>query len=201
MTSGVRTRSAEARRRGLLAAALLLTVLPAAAIELGGVMALLAQRKSGEARFTEERWVSNLDRSLQSSGTLSFSAPDQFARHTERPRPESMEVRGNLLVLRRGDRTRQMTLDTVPELAALVDGLRGTLNGDAEALRRHFRTEVSGNSSLWTLALTPLDSRLRAQVNQLEISGSGADIRSIELRLNGGDRSLMQVEPFATVRR
>lgn len=168
-----------------------------AAFDLDALMALLAQRRSGEARFTEERTVSTLDSTLQSSGRLSFRAPDQFARYTEEPRAESMEVQGNSVVLRRGTRTRTMVLDAIPELAALADAMRGTLGGDAQVLRRHFSTTVSGGPAKWVLLLTPIDVRLARSVRQIEIAGSRSEVRSVELQLTGGDRSLMLVTPLA----
>ena len=105
-----------------------------------------------------------------------------------------MEVQGNQVVLKRGNRTRQMALDAIPELAALADAMRGTLNGDAAALQRHFSTQVSGNAARWVLLLTPLDNRLARSVQQLEMAGTGAEVRSIDLRLVGGDRSLMLID-------
>ena len=166
-------------------------------LDLAALMAQLAQRKSGEARFTEERSVSTLDNPLRASGRLSFQAPDRFARYTEEPRAESMEVQGNQVVLKRGTRTRQMSLDAVPELAALADALRGTLTGNAQALQRHFRTQVSGTAASWVLLLTPIDAGLARSVQQLEIAGLGSEVRSVDLRLVGGDRSLMLIEPLA----
>ena len=168
-----------------------------ARFDLAGLMALLAQRKSGEARFTEERTVSSLENPLLASGRLSFQAPDRFARYTEEPRAESMEVQGNQVVMKRGTRTRQTALDAIPELAALADAMRGTLNGDALALQRHFKTQVSGNAARWVLLLTPLDSRLARSVQQLEIAGTGSEVHSTDLRLVGGDRSLMLITPLA----
>lgn len=194
------TRRPELRRRAGLGLALLalLPVRPAraAGFDLPALMALLAQRKGGEARFTEERTVSGLEQTLNASGRLSFQAPDRFARFTEQPVQESMEVQGNQVLLRRGKRSRQMALDAMPELAALADALRGTLNGDAATLQRHFRTTVSGSAARWTLLLTPLDARLARSVQQLEIGGANGDVRSIDLLLAGGDRSLMRVEPL-----
>lgn len=186
--------------RGLvLALALACGTAPAwAAFDLAALMAQLAQRKGGEARFTEERTVTTLDTTLHASGRLSFQAPDRFARYTEEPRAESMEVQGNNVVLKRGNRTRQMALDAIPELAALAEAMRGTLNGDAAALQRHFRTEVTGAPARWVLTLTPTDSRLARSVEQLQIAGLGADVRSIDLRLAGGDRSLMLVQPLTS---
>ena len=187
---------AERTRRALLALVLLAATAPAwAAFDLGTLMSLLAQRKSGQAHFTEERTVSGFDSPLRASGHLSFAAPDRFARYTEEPRAESMEVQGNDVVLKRGGRTRQLSLDAVPELSALADAMRGTLTGDAVALQRHFRTEVSGSAAKWVLRLTPSDARLAQSVRQIEMVGQGSDVRSIELQLAGGDRSLMLIDP------
>ena len=205
MTSGTRTRPrpprADARRRllgALLGGALALAVRGAGAsgFDLAALMALLARRRGGEARFTEERTVAALDAPLRASGRLSFQAPDRFARHTELPRPESMEVLGDTVVLRRGTRTRQLTLDTVPELAALADALRGTLTGNAEVLQRHFDVQVAGSAERWTLTLTPRSPQLKGSIVGIEIFGLRADVRSIDMALAGGDRSLMLIEPL-----
>jgi hypothetical protein len=180
--------------------ALLCAAAPAFALDLTALMSLLAQRSGGQARFTEERVVAGLDLPLRSSGRLTFAAPDRFERHTTEPRAESLEVQGNVIVLKRGGRTRQTTLDAVPEMAALVDALRGTLTGDAAVLRKQFRTEVAGNEARWTLTLTPTDARLWSQVRQMQIGGERSDVRSIELWLAGGDRSTMSIEPLQPAR-
>ena len=195
------TPRAEARRRllgALAAGALALAARDAAAsgFELPALMALLARRRSGEARFTEERTVAALDAPLRASGRLSFQAPDRFARYTEQPRPESMEVLGNTVLLRRGTRTRQLTLDTVPELAALADALRGTLTGNAEVLQRHFDVKVAGSAERWTLTLTPKSAEPQGSIVGIEILGQRADVRSMEMALASGDRSLMLIEPL-----
>ena len=160
-------------------------------------MSLLAQRKSGEARFTEERTVTGFDSPLRASGTLAFTAPDRFVRQTLEPRRERMELDGNQVRLERGGRVRQLTLDAVPELAALLEGLRGTLVGDAAALRKHFDVRLAGEAGLWTLTLSPLDAGVAAQVRLLRLVGTGADLRTVELQMAGNERSLMVIEPAA----
>ncbi len=182
--------------RGAVALLLAAWLPLAQAFDLGALMGLLAARKSGEARFTEERIVSSLDSPLRSSGTLSFTAPDRFTRQTLEPRPETMEVAGNNVLLKRGGRSRTLQLDAVPELAALVDAVRGTLSGDAAVLQRHFKVELSGTSPKWVLLLTPVEARLRQQVAAIEIVGTAGDVRAVDLRLAGGDRSLMLIEPL-----
>ncbi len=179
----------------VLATVSLLLAAPAwAAFDLPTLTGLLAQKKSAQTRFTEERFVSGIDGPLRASGTLSFTAPDRFARYTLEPRAESMVVEGNTVTLKRGSRVRQMAVDAVPELTALIEAVRGTLNGDSATLQKHFKTRVEGSAALWTLTLTPLDSRLATQVRELKIAGQGSDLRSIELWLSGGDRSLMLID-------
>ena len=85
MTSGKRTSPSRKRpAAGLGRRAALVGALTACAVawaqgatvfDLDALMALLAQRKSGEARFTEERTVTGFDSPLRASGTLSFTAP------------------------------------------------------------------------------------------------------------------------------
>jgi hypothetical protein len=175
----------------------LLAVAPAWALDLPALAALLGQRRNAEARFVEERFVAGLDQPLRSSGTLSFTAPDRFARTTLEPRPESMSVEGNTVTLKRGGRTRQMTLDAVPEATALVEALRGTLNGDLATLQKYYTARVDGNATRWKLTLQPLAQRLGTQVRQLDIEGQGPDLKSVEVLLAGGDRSVMSIETVA----
>jgi hypothetical protein len=181
----------------LAAAALLLAAsAPAWAINLAEETALLAQNKSGEARFTEERYVTGFDGPLRAAGTLSFQAPDRFTRTTTEPRGEAMEVQGNTLVLKRSGRTRQMTVDAIPEVATLIEAVRGTLTGNAVLLDKLFKTQVEGNAARWTLTLVPRDARLATQVRELKITGLQGDMRSVELWLAGGDRSVMAIDPL-----
>ena len=179
----------------VVAWALLLAAPARAAFDLTALTALLSQRKSAEAHFTEERYVSGIDGPLRASGTLSFSAPDRFARQTLEPQAESMVVDGNQLVLKRGGRTRQMALDAIPEVTALVEAVRGTFTGNAGTLQQHFDTQVDGNAAQWTLTLKPKAGGLASQVRELQIVGQGPNLRSVALWLAGGDHSLMLIDP------
>jgi outer membrane lipoprotein-sorting protein len=191
MTSGVKTRL----ERVLLALVLAGACLPAFAFDLPELMALLAHQRSGEARFTEQRFVQGLDGPLSASGTLSFEAPDRFTRKTLQPRAEEMAVQGNTLTLTRNGRTRNLALDATPEMLGVVEAVRGTLTGNAQTLQRHFRTTLSGDAERWTLELTPLGAPLSQQLQAVNITGRRSEVRTIDMTLAGGDRSLMVIEP------
>jgi hypothetical protein len=155
MTSGARTsperapaRRPAAGRRTLRLAALAGLLAGACAgahaLDLPELMNLLAHRPSGQARFTEQRFVKGLDAPLVSSGVLEYQAPDIFARHTLEPRDESVRVEGNTVTFSRGGRSRTLALDAAPEAAVAIEAVRGTLTGDAAVLQKWFRVSVAG---------------------------------------------------------
>jgi len=169
----------------------------AQAFDLGALMTLLGRVKSGEATFVETRRIEMLDRTLQSSGRLSFKAPDSFVRETLKPRHEKLAVDGNTLTMTLGERSRTMQLDASPEAAVIVEAVRGTLTGNRATLDRLFETTVSGDASAWTLKLVPRDLRLRGQVSAVQVSGRDAVAREVVVQLADGDRSVMTIEPVA----
>jgi outer membrane lipoprotein-sorting protein len=185
-----------------LVLSLLLPVSPsrAAAFDLDALMASLAQVKSGEATFTEKRTVFPLDQTLDSSGRLSFAAPDRFTRETLKPHRERLAVVGNQLTLSQGSRSRSTTLDSVPEAVVIVEAIRGTLTGNRDTLERHFTSQLLGTADRWSLDLVPRDARLRGQVSQLRVSGRQGQLREVQITMTDGDRSVMQIEPVVTER-
>ena len=168
--------------------------------DLGRLTALLGRVKSGEATFVEQRRVEMLDRTLESSGKLSFRAPDSFVRETLKPRREKLAVSGNSVTMSIGDRSRTMALDASPEASVIVEALRGTLTGNRETLERLFEATVSGSAERWSLELVPRDLRLRGQVASVRVSGREGVAREVQVLLADGDRSTMTIEPVAAMR-
>lgn len=194
-------------RRRLMAALALLLALPtggpahAAGFDLDALMARLAQVRAGEATFVERREVFQNERgsplALESSGRLSFAAPDTFVRETLKPRQERLAVQGNQLTMSQGGRSRTTTLDSVPEAVVIVEAIRGTLTGNRELLERLFVPRLSGEAARWTLELVPRDARLRGQVAQLRILGTQAQLREVQMTMSDGDRTQLRIEPVA----
>lgn len=161
-------------------------------------MRLLAQQRSGEARFTERREILQLDQTLESSGRLSFSAADNtFVRETLRPGRERLAVVGNQLTMSRGGRSRSTPLDAVPEAVVIVEAIRGTLTGRRDTLERHFTLQLQGSAAQWQLELVPRDARLQGQVARVHLSGRQGQLREVRTTLGDGDRSVMRIEPLA----
>jgi len=194
-----RAEGAAPARRRLLAALAAACCMPLraqqSAFGLAQLMALLAGVQSGEARFTETRHSSVLERPLESAGRLSFQAPDRFVRETLRPRAELLAVDGNTVTMRQGERSRTVPLDSVPEAAVIVEAVRGTLTGNRAAIERHFDAQVSGSAARWTLLLVPREERLRRLVRQVAVQGQQAQMREMTISMADGDYSVMRIEP------
>jgi len=188
-------------RRALLALALScvlsLPLQAQTAFDLPQLTQLLSQVKTGEATFKEKRTVDMLERTLESSGRLSFAAPDTFVRETLKPRQEKVAVVGNSVTMSAGSRSRTVPLDSVPEAAVIMEAIRGTLTGNRELLERHFNATVSGNPQRWVLELVPIEPRLRELVRSVQLGGQQSQVREVTVTMADGDRSVMTIEPMA----
>lgn len=169
----------------------------AAGFDLQALTQQLAQARSGQATFVEDRRVQQLDQVLRSSGRLSFVAPDTFIRETLRPSHEKLAVVGNQLTMSRGTRSRVTSLDSVPEAVVIVEAIRGTLTGNKDTLEKYFDTSVQGSAEQWQLELVPREPRLRGQVAHLRLSGRQGQVREVRMTLADGDTSVMRIEPVA----
>lgn len=178
----------------------LATLSPAAfaAWDLQQLMESLAQSKSGRASFVEKKSIAMLDKPVESSGDLLFSAPDRLEKRTLKPQPETMIVNGDELVIERGRQKYKLQLHSYPELAAFIDSIRGTLAGDRKALERNYRLSLEGAAERWTLQLLPLDEKMQAVIQRIRIAGVRDQVRSIEITQADGDNSLMSIEKLAT---
>jgi len=189
-------------RRGLLV--LLGTVLlagtslsRAAEWQLGELMQLLAQTKSGQARFVERKYIAMLDKPVESSGELSFSAPDRMEMRTLKPKKQAMLLDGNRLTLEQDGRQKTVSLQSYPEVAAFVEGIRGTLAGDRQALEKVYKVHLIGTPARWQLMLVPREPSMSRIISGIRIGGSQGEVLSVAYDHADGDRSEMQIVPVA----
>ena len=191
--------SSLARRLMLLAALMLIPAISQAADwDIDQLMHVLAQTRSDHASFVETKSIAMLDKPLESSGELFYIAPDHLEKRTLKPKPESMTVDGDTLLIERGHQKHQLQLQDYPELATFIDSVRGTLAGERRALERNYRLSLDGKAEHWTLQLLPVNKKMQAVVKRILISGVENTVRSIEITQADGDSSLMLIEKMAT---
>jgi hypothetical protein len=194
MTTGIRRPAL-----GAILASLLALALPAGdaqtEFDLTRLMQELRQVKSARARFVESKQIAILMTPLESSGTLLYIAPRRLEKHVLFPRRESVILDGDTLVLESKDtgKRRTLLLQEHPVAWAFAEGLRSTLAGDLETLRRFYDVSLEGSRARWELRLKPTEPRLKALVSEIVARGSDAWIDAIEVQEAGGDRAVMTI--------
>jgi len=160
------------------------------------LMAGMQTVRTAKAHFVERKFDHLLNLPLQSSGTLIFAAPDRLQKQTLAPAPSRLSIDGDRLTVEPPDgKLRTLSLAEVPELGALVAGIRATLAGNTATLTRYYTPTLTGSAADWSLRLEPQDARLRALLAVIRIRGEGSTIRSIETLERDGDRTEMTIMP------
>jgi outer membrane lipoprotein-sorting protein len=185
------------RLAAFLAAAMTAGIASAAALGVQELFDSLAHAKPARAAFHEKKFVSLLDKPVESSGELVFTPPSRLEKRTTAPRAESVVVDGDVVTVERAGRKQSVRLRENPAIAMLVESIRATLAGDLEALTKNYSTALAGDAANWRLTLRPLDPSLGTLVERLEIAGSQAQVRTVEIFQADGDRSVMTLTPPA----
>lgn len=147
----------------------------------------------------EESYVSHLLTSpVKKLGWLSYAAPSRFEKHITKPVQESFIVDQETVLYENTTQgiTQSLSLQDFPPLQVLIDGLRSIFSGDLNTLRRLYRTELSGTNQQWVLTLVPLKEDIRESVKLIRLSGSGEQIKEIEIREANGDYSTLLLTEF-----
>ena len=164
-------------------------------LTLESLLARIGGRKEQQGRFVEKKYLALLDAPVESSGTLRYRAPDRLEKNTERPVKESLMLDGDQLVIERNGRRRSLPAAQLPGVAALVGGLRDTLGGDAEALRRVFKVVLQGGASSWQIDLLPSDVTVAQLVTRVTLRGREDRLLEVETMQADRDRSVMTLAP------
>ena len=132
---------------------------------------------------------------LEFSGTLEYAAPGRLVKNTLLPKPESLILDQDKLVVQTGDTggKRTLSLQDYPSVWAFVESIRSTLAGDIGTLNRFYHVSLEGSQKQWLLVLRPADSKIRSLVDEILIKGSLDQLNTIEIREAGGDYSVMSI--------
>jgi hypothetical protein len=160
---------------------------------LEGTMRALAAVPRSSATFSEEKSIPELSMPLPSTGTLSWTAPDQLEKHTTYPIDETLRVRGDRLTLERPAQNmrRELSLDESPEIRPMVEAIRSTLAGDLATLRKYYDVSFGPAGEGWHMRLVPLSISIRAALQQVDIHGHAAAVQRVETRGNDGITRLL----------
>lgn len=163
------------------------------------LMDLLSQQKTRKASFVEKKYIAALEQPLESSGELSFTAPDRLEKRITKPKSESVALEGDKVLIERSNgRKLRLSLSERPEVSGFVESIRSTLTGDRSALERFYAMQLTGAAEQWQLSLTPLQPQMLKIISEIRISGARDVIATIEFLQADGDRSVMTITDEGT---
>jgi outer membrane lipoprotein-sorting protein len=169
----------------------------AAELTVAELMSAFADNTYGTVSFTEKKYISILDLPVESSGELLFVPPARLEKRTLKPKAETLVLDGDALTIERQAQKHTLQLKDYPEMAAMIVGIRATLAGDREALEQVYHLDLEGSRDRWTLMLTPLAARVAFVLARIRIDGTRNEVRTVEIVLADGDRSVMSVSKSA----
>lgn len=166
----------------LLLVLLLLLPLPALAFGLDDLQARLAQTQAIEGQFEQQRYLADLDTSLDSSGHFTYQRGERVVWVLEAPvedrlvfTPDSASALDESTDAH-NDRRRD-------QVAALFLRLLG---GDWQALAERFEIALEGSAKDWRVDLTPISAALRERITGIELQG-GRYLESLTLHAANDD--------------
>lgn len=156
------------------------------------LIARLARPAPATISFTEVRFSKLLRAPLIVSGDLGYSGPDSLDRRVTTPYREHTAIRGeSVKVERDGEKPRSFALKHAPELRGLLSGFSAMLSGDAASLRQTFNVELSGDDDSWQLKLTPIDTKARRRLQQIDVAGRQSEPRCFSMTTADGASSVL----------
>jgi hypothetical protein len=156
------------------------------------LIARLAKPAPATISFTEVRFSKLLRAPLIVSGDLGYSGPDSLDRRVTTPYREHTAIRGeSVKVEREGEKPRSFALKHAPELRGLLSGFSAMLSGDAASLRRTFTVAMTGGDDSWQLKLTPIDTKARRRLQQIEVAGQQGEPRCFSMTTADGASSVL----------
>jgi len=163
--------------------------------DLPQLMRSLGQVHASEGKFVERKYLSVLNKPLESSGTLLFHAPSHLEKHTLVPKVEDLVLDQGVLTIENKSRNikRTLVLEEYPAVWAFVESIRSTLAGDLPTLERFYVIKLEGDAAGWRMQLLPRERQTREIVREIVIAGRENRVTSIEMSESNGDHSTMTV--------
>lgn len=162
----------------------------APAPELSDVLARLAQIEALSAHFREEKRMPLLAEPLISEGTLHYAKPRLLVRHTEKPRKQSVLLRGETLSFGDGSEAQRISLSSQPALRVLVDTIVSVLAGDRAALEKAATVSIASHEGGYRIKVVPKDPKVKRLIQTMSFDGKGAMLTRMEILDASGDTAL-----------
>ncbi|WP_264874411.1 LolA family protein [Vibrio agarivorans] len=162
------------------------------------VVELMSEHRMQAGMYRQEKTISGLSQTLQSSGQYVIDADAGIVWGQEQPFEDLLVVKGGQLFnLSDGVLVAQDVPINIVSL--MTDVFSGLMSADTVNLERQFSLEYlpEGQSTeYWTVTLSPSSAPLNNVFELITISGQGGKLKQIILLERSGDRTEMTLTPL-----
>ncbi len=155
------------------------------------LMGFMAKHEEIHATFVEKKYISGVNMPVESSGELEFIAPSTMVRNTLQPKPEIFKLTDDTITMERKSKMRSLQIADYPELAIHFEGIRALLGGNVDGMTSLYKVHLTGTPADWELLLRPLKEG--TALKTISLNGSQDNVKSVEVQLEDGDYSIMQI--------
>ena len=147
-----------------------------------------------EGRFVQEKYLTALDASLQSSGTFSYQRGKVIRWQTLKPIKSEMLVTPTSISSNQDGQV-LMQLDAQLNPAAILynEIFFSVLTADWVKLSKYFKLSGNVDDGRWNVKLMPVDNELKKVVSRVDLKGE-ALIHEIILYESNGDQTTIHFE-------
>jgi hypothetical protein len=176
----------------------LLIAVNAAAADLSEVLGSIDVQRDVARDFDELRMSPKLRAPVAVKGNMIFSGEGSMIKTVTEPFSESVTISQHTITFVRGKKTRSMSLDAKPGLAAFYSGLRALLSGDVATLEQLFDADIDGSAELggWTVHLSPKDAGMSKFVSLMTVVVIDSDVRTVRVEQESGAWQEMVLAPL-----
>ena len=167
----------------------------AQAFNTNALMLTLSAHPPGKATFVETKTLALLKKPIVSEGELRYEPPGKLTMVTRTPKAESTTVDGEWLTRQADGKTMRIKLDEYPEIAGMIEGIRGSLGGNRMLLEQYYHLNVTGSAADWRMRLVPKASQVGRFIKHIDVAGKGNAIGQIDILQADGDSSSMVITP------
>lgn len=158
------------------------------------VLQAVARPAPSRTAFVEVRQSAMLRQPLRIEGQYRRETDGRLVREVHVPYAETTTLAdGEAVIERQGRSPRRVSLQQVPELAAIQAGFGALLAGDVALLEKTYQVQAGGTRQAWTLRLLPRDPRLARSLSRIELHGREGELLCVESHPARGEpqRTLM----------
>ncbi|WP_328188642.1 outer membrane lipoprotein carrier protein LolA [Marinobacter sp. OP 3.4] len=147
-----------------------------------------------EGRFVQEKTLEDLDATIESKGSFTFSVDQGLRWRVSEPVASELRItREQIVEIQNGEEVMRMATEDQPMTRVITEIFFSMFTGNRDALEQYFELVGSRTADRWTLHLDPVDDSVASVMASIELVGD-QQVEEMILRETNGDTTRIRLE-------